>query len=172
MWSHIVMKKVILKILLLLLMIMIYQGKARAQQLKFINDSDLQQIIKNPDNKLFVISFWASWCPPCVREMPVFQEVAFSYNATEVKFIMVSMDFPDKMDSQLLPFLRNNDINLEVNLMMDTDYLNWSDKVDPSFLGNIPATLFINNAKKIRYFHTGELAETELRSLIDKYRKQ
>lgn len=166
------MKHYLLKSCFTLLMTLASLSNISGQQLKFIKEADLVEIIRNPENKLYVINFWASWCPPCVREMPIFQEVAFSYNATEVKFIMVSMDFPDKMETQLIPFLKNNDINLEVDLMMDPDYLNWAANVDPSFLGNIPATLFINNAKKIRYFHGGEISESELRSIIDKYRKQ
>ena len=55
--------------------------------------------------------------------------------------------------------------------MMDTDYLKWADMVDPAFKGNIPATLFLNNAKKIRYFHSGEITEKELKNLIIKFTK-
>lgn len=166
------MKRIIKTLIISLILLSGITSVLSGQQLKFIKSQDLEQIIRNPEDKLFVINFWASWCPPCVREMPIFQEVAFSYNATEVKFIMVSLDFPDKMDTQLIPFLKNYDINLEVDLMMDTDYLSWADIVDTAFQGNIPATLIFNNAKKIRQFHSGEISETELKSLIDKYRKQ
>jgi thiol-disulfide isomerase/thioredoxin len=159
------------KILALAVLFVIDFNPASGQELKFIKEADLEEIINNPDNKLHVINFWASWCPPCVKEMPVFQDAALSYNATEIKFIMVSLDYPDKMDSQLIPFLKKHNISLNVYLMMDTDYLKWADKVDPAFQGNIPATLFINNARRIRYFHLGEITGPELKSIIEKYKK-
>ena len=158
----------VLRILYIILFIILNYSNLQGQQLKFIKEADLEEILKNQDNKLHVISLWASWCPPCVREMPVFQNTSFLYNTTEVRFIMISLDYPDKMETQLIPFLKKYDINLEVLLMMDTDYLKWADKVDPDFQGNIPSTLFINNAKKIRHFHAGEITATELRSIIDK----
>jgi hypothetical protein len=51
--------------------------------------------------------------------------------------------------------------------MTDIDYNGWIDKVDPAWQGDIPATLFFNNSKKTRYFHTGEVTEPELKKYIN-----
>jgi len=165
------MRKLEIILILSIIYAFLLTSKINCQNLKYIYPADLDEILKNPENKLQVINFWASWCPPCVNEMPGFQNVASSINNTEIKFRMISLDYPDKMNTQLIPFLKKYDINLEVDLMMDTDYLKWADMVDPAFKGNIPATLFLNNAKKIRYFHSGEITEKELKNLIIKFTK-
>jgi hypothetical protein len=71
------------------------------------------------------------------------------------------------VDKTLVPFLKKNGISLDVRVMTDTDYNSWIDKVDTDWQGNIPSTLFFNNHKKIRYFHSGEITEPELRKIID-----
>jgi len=129
----------------------------------------LEKILKNQEDKLFVVNMWATWCGPCVTELPAFQKVAKEYNPAKVSFIMISLDFPSQIQTQLIPFLKKNNISLNVSVMTELDYNAWIDKIDPSWQGSIPATLFFNNADKTRHFHEGALTETELRKLLDKY---
>ncbi len=140
-----------------------------AQKVEYIKVPELEKILKNPENKLFVVNLWATWCAPCVKELPDFEKVAKEFNSSKVKFIMVSLDFPSEIDKQLLPFLKKNQISLDVKVMTDTDYDSWIRKVDKDWQGNIPSTLVFNNARKTRYFHSGEISESELKGLIDKY---
>ena len=140
-----------------------------AQKFEYIKVPELEKILKNPENKLFVVNLWATWCAPCVKELPDFEKVAKEFNSSRVKFIMVSLDFPSEIDKQLLPFLKKNQISLDVKVMTDTDYDSWIRKVDKDWQGNIPSTLVFNNARKTRYFHSGEISESELKVLIDKY---
>jgi thiol-disulfide isomerase/thioredoxin len=155
--------------LFILTLLTLTSFRVSAQKFEFIKVPELEKILKNPDNKLFVINFWATWCPPCVKEFPGFEEVSKDYDTSKVKFIMVSLDFPSDLEKQLIPFIENNNVTLEVALMTDLDYDKWIDKVDPLWHGEIPATLVFNNAKNLRYFHLGEVGEPELRKMIDRY---
>lgn len=137
------------------------------QKIEYIKIPGLEKILKNPDNKIFVVNFWATWCPPCVSEMPVFVKVAKDYDPAKVRFILISLDFPSQIEKQLIPFLKKNNITLEVAVMTDVDYNAWISKVDPGWQGDIPATLFYNNSKKTRYFHPGEVSEPELKKYIN-----
>jgi thiol-disulfide isomerase/thioredoxin len=137
------------------------------QKLTQIRVPELEKILSADEDRLFVINFWATWCPPCVKELPHFQKVAKEYNKDKVSFLLVSLDFPSQIDSHLRPFLKKNNIALDVALMMDTDPNEWIDKVEPSWQGNIPVTLMLNNSRKIRKFHSGDLDETELRNMIN-----
>lgn len=139
------------------------------QKIEYIKVPDLEKILSNQENKLLVVNLWATWCAPCVKELPVFEKAAGEYNQSKVRFIMISLDFPSQIETQLKPFLRKNKISLKVSVMMDTDYNSWIDKVDPTWEGNIPSTLFLNNSKKTRYFHSGELSESELKKLINQF---
>ena len=140
---------------------------SEGQQLTQIRIPDLEKILSSGEDKLLVINFWATWCPPCVKELTHFQKVAKEYNKDKVSFLLVSLDFPSQIDSRLKPFLKKNKVALDVVLMMDTDHNEWIDKVDPSWQGNIPVTLMLNNPRKIRKFHSGDMNETELRDMIN-----
>jgi thiol-disulfide isomerase/thioredoxin len=137
------------------------------QKLTQIRIPDLEKILSAKDDRLYVINFWATWCPPCVKELPHFQKVAKEFHRDDVSFLLVSIDFPSQIESHLRPFLEKNDVELDVAIMMDTDQNEWIDKVDPSWQGNIPVTLMLNNAKMTRKFHPGDLNEKELREMIN-----
>lgn len=139
---------------------------ASGQKFQFIKVPELEKILNNPENKLFVINFWATWCPPCIREFPNFEKVSKEFSQSEVKFIMVSLDFPSELEEKLIPFIEKNNVSLDVALMTDLDYDSWIDKVDASWHGEIPSTLVFNNSRKKRQFHLGEIDEAGLRKLI------
>lgn len=142
----------------------------QAQKIEKIGVPELEKILASPENVLHVINFWATWCPPCVTELPYFEKLSKEFQGKEVKFILISLDFPSQIESRLLPFLKNNKITADVRVMTDLDYNSWIEKVDGSWQGNIPVTLFFNNARKIKYFHPSELTEKELKDLIIKYK--
>ena len=142
----------------------------QAQKIDKIGVPELEQILASPGDELHVVNFWATWCAPCVTELPCFEKLAEEYRDTDVKFILVSLDFPSQIDSRLIPFLKDNKITADVRVMTDLDYNSWIAKVDDSWQGNIPSTLFFNNAENIRYFLPSEVTEEELRDLINKYK--
>lgn len=139
------------------------------QKVEYYKIPELEKLLNNHDNKLYVVNFWATWCPPCVSELPAFEKVSGEYDKTKVRFIMISLDFPSQIEKQLIPFLKKNNVTLEVAVMMETDSNLWIDKVEPSWQGNIPSTLFFNNPKKIRNFHPEALDEQALRKLVNLY---
>ena len=142
----------------------------QAQKIEKIGVPELEQILASPGNELHVVNFWATWCAPCVTELPYFEKLAEEYRDTDVKFILVSLDFPSQIDTRLIPFLKENKITADVRVMTDLDYNSWIEKVDDGWQGNIPSTLFFNNAENIRYFLASEVTEVELRDLINKYK--
>lgn len=159
------MKLLYVKILLVFLAFTSYKG--HTQNIEYIKVPELEAILQNPDNKLYVVNFWATWCAPCIKEFPLFEKVSKDYNTSKVEFIMISLDFPSQVEKQLIPFLEKNKVTLRVVLMNDLDYNSWIDKVDKSWQGDIPATLVFNNVKKSRQFHTGEVDEQGLRKMIN-----
>lgn len=162
------MKKCLVKVFSLIILIL-FSIPAQSQTVEYIKVQDLEKILRNPDNKLFVVNFWATWCPPCVKEFPHFEKVSKEYDSGKVEFIMVSLDFPSQVDKRLLPFLKKNKVSLSVAVMMNVDYNSWIDKVDTSWQGDIPATLIFNNNKNLRHFHSGEVDEESLKKMINMY---
>jgi thiol-disulfide isomerase/thioredoxin len=139
------------------------------QKIEYLKIPELEKILNNHEDKLYVVNFWATWCAPCVSELPAFEKVAKNYSPDKVRFLLISLDFPSQIEKQLIPFLKKNKITLDVGVMMETDANLWIDKVDPSWQGNIPSTLVLNNQKNIRHFQSEALDEQGLRKLINTY---
>ena len=117
------------------------------------------------DDITYVVNFWATWCGPCVKELPYFEELNEKYSGKNFKQILVSLDAPKKMESKVMPFIKKNDIKSEVVLLADGKYNNWIDLIDPSWSGAIPITLILKGERKLFYereFHSMKEIENEL----------
>jgi thiol-disulfide isomerase/thioredoxin len=160
------MKTTTKTLLALLVTAILSASEMRAQEIERIGIPELEKILSASDDRLYVVNFWATWCAPCVKELPHFEKISAEYEPEKVKFILISLDFPSQIDKQLIPFLKKNKITLPVSVMTNLDYNAWIDKVDNSWQGNIPATLLFNNAAGHRLFIPDEVEETELRKAI------
>jgi len=84
-----------------------------AQDIEKIGVPGLEKILSSSEDVLHVVNFWATWCPPCVTELPYFEKLSRELQGKEVKFILISLDFPSQVESSLIPFLRKNNITTE-----------------------------------------------------------
>ena len=120
----------------------------KAQDLiTFQNFEELNTYIQNNSEKPLVVNFWATWCAPCVKELPHFQKL-HSENPN-VKVVTVSLDFDKQVESKLKPFLKKKNYTFITTYMADKKFNNWISKVDENWSGSIPATWIINNGKSV-----------------------
>jgi thiol-disulfide isomerase/thioredoxin len=122
---------------------------------------DLKEI-KNNDT-LYVINFWATWCVPCVEELPYFQQLYANYKDQKVKLILVSLDFDRDLSKKVIPFVEKREIKADVWVL--TNYMRnmeWIDKVSPEWGGSIPATLMYQPKKKVYAFKESTFEYEEL----------
>jgi len=136
-----------------------------AQQIRIIKLKELQEIINSNSSPIQVINFWATWCAPCVKELPLL-ETLHSKSLEGVKITLVNLDFADKLD-KVNAFVERKKMKAEVVLLDEIDYNQWIDKVDKHWGGAIPATLVINSQNGKRKFIERELEEGELEKLIE-----
>ena len=139
---------------------LLISSESNAQTVTDIDSDGLEAITSNLNDTTYVVNFWATWCSPCVKEIGYFEELHRQFNSSNVKVILVNLDFPNQVDRRVRPFLKNKDITAEVLLMTDLDYNAWIDRVDPSWSGAIPATLIYNKEKRV--FLEKELTHEEL----------
>ena len=135
-----------------------------------VNFDKLESIIKKKDNKLYVVNFWATWCRPCVLELPEFMEVNKIYRANpRFKMMLVSLDMAKDVESSVQPFMVKNKIDAEVYLLDDNKRMNqWIPAVEKNWSGSIPATVFYRNGIKLD-FKESKMQKSELVKLISKY---
>jgi len=100
-------------------------------------------IFQQKNDTTYVINFWATWCAPCVKELPYFEKLNQKYTDKKVKVILVSQDFSKQLEKKLKPFLEKNKLQSEVLVLIDPDANSWIDKVNPAWSGAIPATVII-----------------------------
>jgi thiol-disulfide isomerase/thioredoxin len=93
------------------------------------------------NDTLYIVNFWATWCKPCVAELPAFERINEEYREKAVKVILVTMDFKEDLKTKLLPFLKKNKYSAEVILLDEMNGNTFINKVDSSWTGAIPATL-------------------------------
>ncbi len=133
-----------------------------------INSFDaLEQRFVLKDGGIHVINFWATWCKPCVAELPYFEEALLATEKDKIKFTYVSLDLEKHLDSKVIPFLNESNIQAEVILLTDGKYNSWIDRVDPSWSGAIPITLITQGTKKV-FFEGSVHSAQEIIDLIKK----
>lgn len=138
-------------------------------KVEIIKIEGLQSLLNENNHKLHVINFWATWCKPCVKELPQF--IALAENHPEITISLVSLDFVQDLDTKVLPFLEKKNIDLRVLLIDELDYNLWIDMVDPSWSGAIPATVIIEPETGRRKFLEKEFENDELEVEIQSFIK-
>ena len=135
-----------------------------------LNYEQLKPLLnKEGDNKTYVVNFWATWCAPCVKELPYFERVNKEYKDKNVEVLLVSLDFPKKKESKLITFIAKKNIQSEVVLLDDVNEQFWIADISEKWSGALPATLIYNKDK--REFYEKSFTEEELQKEIQSFIK-
>lgn len=154
------MKKALL--LFLLLWPLINQAQNKAEIIKL---GRLQEHIKEPTDHIKVINFWATWCAPCVKEIPLLEKL--DHERSDVKVTLVSMDLDlDPNPEKVYRFIDRKKIKSSVLILDERDPNAWINHIEKSWSGALPATLIVNGKTGQRKFVEGELHEGDLEKLI------
>jgi thiol-disulfide isomerase/thioredoxin len=137
------------------------------EKIPSLDFSELNEFLSKKNDTTYVVNFWATWCRPCIKELPAFEKLTTDYTNKKVKVILVSLDFPDKIDSQVVPFIEKNSIKSKVLLLDDSDANSWIPKVSENWSGAIPATLIYN--RNTRLFYEQSFTFEELQTEINKF---
>ena len=120
----------------------------------------LQDYLNRENDTTYVVNFWATWCAPCIKELPYFEDLNTEMANHPVKVYLVSLDFPRHYESKLLPFIESRGIRSSVLYLDDGKANEWIPKVDKEWTGAIPATL-IYKGKESKFIE-GSISKEEL----------
>lgn len=115
--------------------------------------SEIQKWLDKNNDKIKVLNFWATSCPPCLKEMPHFMELVHKYDDTALDVLLVSLDRAKDLNKRVIPFVKKHKITQEVVLLADDNYSSWTAKIDKSWYGALPATIIMKGNK--RHFKFG-----------------
>ncbi len=115
----------------------------------------------------YIFNFWATYCAPCIQEIPYFERIGKELNTQKLKIVLVSLDFRSRIQTSVIPFIKKRTIQLPVVVLNDPDANAWIGEVDPDWDGVIPSTLIVKGNN--REFYAKEFTYDELRLLTSKF---
>ncbi|MGH1334901.1 MAG: TlpA family protein disulfide reductase [Aureispira sp.] len=122
-----------------------------------------EKLLQGNNDTTYVVNFWATWCAPCVKELPHFQKLYEQYKDQKVHLILVSLDFEDQLERKLYPFLKKKQLDGEVLLLSQKGMNDWIGKINSDWEGELPATLLYKGAKQQFYAQSFEYDELEIK---------
>lgn len=156
------MKKIILPILLLICIKL-----CNAQTIPQWKVKDLLNYAAQSDSAL-IVNFWATWCGPCIEELPYFHTLAAKYKNQKVKLLLVSLDFKEYYPAKIRSFSNKRKFTADIVWLDEEQPDYFCPLIDSAWSGAMPATLFINPKKGYRNFKEAQLKPNELELEIKK----
>lgn len=151
-----------MKFLISILLLLLFTGviSSNAQTIPSWKVTKLQDYISKSDSVL-VISFWATFCKPCIEEIPYFESTVKKYKDQKVKLLLVSLDLKNEYPNKIKAFTAKNNYSSQVVWLNETNADYFCPKVDKEWSGGIPSTLIINPKTGYRKFFEDQLKPEE-----------
>lgn len=154
-----------MKALLSTLFIFIMIVNVSCQQVEVMKLPGLLNKIRKNNDTVYVVNFWATWCAPCVKEIPEFERLNVLYRNQKFKLLLISLDFKKDL-GKVRNFVIAKKLGTPVLLLDETKYHEWIDQIEPSWGGAIPATLILRGSDNTRKFIEKSTTFEELEAII------
>jgi thiol-disulfide isomerase/thioredoxin len=124
-----------------------------AQSVKVVKLKELKALYNKQNDTTYIVNFWATWCKPCVKELPIFDSLSQKIKNEKWKYeiLLVSMDFKEDLNTKLKPFLKKNKLSPKIILLDETDANQFIPSIDEKWTGAIPATLIVRNNRTLKF---------------------
>ncbi len=157
-----------MKKIIFLLLFALSASNVFSQEIKKVKIEELVKMIDTSTSPI-VVNFWASWCKPCIHEIPWFEKTVAAYNEKGVKMVLVSLDFKEDYQNKALhKFVKKTGYTSNVVWLDETDADKFCPPIDSAWGGSIPATLMVNNKKGYRQFFEFQVKEERFKQEIEK----
>ncbi len=158
-----------LRILLLLSILLVAQviksQVNKVNNIRVVNFDQLEPYLHKTNDTVYLVNFWATWCAPCIKELPDIAAAEKKYSDKKFKVLLVSLDFPKELTIRLEPFVKSKNITSDVFLLNDPDQNRWINLVDTNWSGEIPFTVLYG--RNFRESYSQPFTFEELDSIIN-----
>lgn len=146
-------------------MLMMLFKNTDGQQIQKIKIKSLSDLITTSDS-ILIINFWATFCKPCVEEIPDLIKFANKYKKQKASLYLVSLDLEDYYPKKIKKFVSKKKYATKIAWLNESNADYFCPLIDSSWSGGIPATLFINNKTGYKKFYEKQLSATEIEVAI------
>jgi peroxiredoxin len=135
---------------------------------KLIDEKGIRALVKNDSQRLRLINVWATWCGPCVAELPEFVTMNRMYRQRNFELITISADSPDEKD-KALEMLKKKQVSAGNYLFQGDDKYKLMEAVDEKASGPVPHTMLIAPGGKVLYRKSGPCEPPAIKRAIVDY---
>jgi peroxiredoxin len=133
-----------------------------------IDEKGIRALVKNDGKKLRLINVWATWCGPCVAELPEFVTMNRMYRHRDFELITISADSPQEKD-KALEVLKKKQVSASNYLFQGDDKYKLMDAVDEKAAGPVPHTILVAPGGKVLYRNSGPCEPLAIKRAIVDY---
>jgi thiol-disulfide isomerase/thioredoxin len=153
------------RIVYALLICFFVTSTASAQQIRSIKIDELKNLYTSGDS-IYVINFWATFCKPCIEEIPFMERISKKYKSQKVNLLLVSLDIPAWYPTRLNTFVKKRKWNSKVAWLNESNADKFCPVIDSSWSGAIPATLIYNAKTGYRNFTEDQYTEQTFEAAV------
>ena len=128
-----------------------------SQTIQKMKMADVVRSFSNGSDTVYVVNFWATFCKPCVGEIPYFINIAKRYEGQKVKLLLVSLDLPSYYPGKIATFVKQHHFNTNIAWLNETNADIFCPMIDQQWSGAIPATIIVNGKKGYKKFFEDEI---------------
>jgi thiol-disulfide isomerase/thioredoxin len=154
-----------IKKIIIILTVLFCFSSVFSQEIKRVTIDDLEKIITETKSPL-IVNFFATWCKPCVEELPYFLQEFSVHKKDSLQLLMVSLDFKDFFPQKILSFAKKRKVTAPIVWLDETNADVFCPKIDSTWSGAIPASLFINSATGYKSFYEGQISQEQLKKFF------
>lgn len=143
------------------------QTQTVSQTVTPIGVAGINKLLHERHGKVLFLNVWATWCKPCAEEFPDIIKIQGTYSGDSVEVSAISIDYPDEIESKILPFITSHKIPFRMyvsNIRRDEDLMN---ALQPSWNGAVPATFIFDRNGKLCSFMTGQRDYQTFKAVLD-----
>jgi thiol-disulfide isomerase/thioredoxin len=155
-----------MRVICFLFLFAAFHLKSNAQKIEKWKITDVANLIEKSDS-ILVINFWATFCVPCIEEIPDLIKYTNLHKNDKVKLYLISLDLPEYYPNKIKRFVAKKKFNINIAWLEETNADYFCPIVSEQWSGAIPATLIVNTKKGYRQFYEKKLSSTEIKKAIE-----
>ena len=136
------------------------------KQVEPISAADFARVLESHEGKVVLVNLWATWCIPCVQELPDLDLLQERFGDRGLQVLAVSIDDPAGLEEKVRPFFAKKAPHLVSYLNSEVDEYAFAETIDPDWIGALPTTFFFTRDGELHEQHAGRLLYRDLEAKV------